>query len=166
ECCPSQSPDRAGVILFSLSERGQIVRILTTAVLLLVVSSASAETAYYRVELVPSGSLVAIGAPVTKGAALLIHGYPDGKLMSLRKSAVKSVSPITAQEAAKPAQKDVIPIGNLAMQGGSAPGGTGSAAKSPPGLGGPRIVPTSDGMAVTTGAAPAAPPRIVRTSDG
>ncbi len=144
------------------------MRILTTAALLLVVASATAETAYYRVELVPSGSLVAIGAPVAKGAALLIHGYPDGKLMSLRKSDVRSVTPITAQEAAKPAQQSVTRIADLPMQGGSAPGGSGSAgsAAKGPGLGGPRIVPTSDGMAVTTGAAPAAPPRIVRTSDG
>jgi hypothetical protein len=129
---------------------------LITAVLLLAVASATAETAYYRVELLPSGSLVSIGAPVVRGTMVLIHGYPDGKLMSLRKSDVRSVSPITAQEATKPAQKGVVTIGNLAMQGGGAPAGSapGSASARSPATRapaqGPRIVPTSDGLAITT----------------
>ena len=144
------------------------MRILIAASLLLTVASATAETAYYRVDLLPSGSLVSIGAPVARGATVLIHGYPDGKLMSLRKSDVRSVTPITAQEATKPAQRDPIAIGNLAMQGGSAPGGSGSAGSAARGAPaqGPRIVSTSDGMALTTGAAPAPAPRIIPTSDG
>lgn len=134
------------------------MRILITTVLLLAVASATAETAYYRVELLPSGSLVSIGAPVVRGTTVLIHGYPDGKLMSLRKSDVRSVSPITAQEATKPAQKGVVTIGDLPMQGGGAPAGSASApgsasARSPATRApaqGPRIVPTSDGLAITT----------------
>jgi hypothetical protein len=128
------------------------VRILIRASLLLVAAAAMAETAYYRVELLPSGSLVAIGAPVARGTTLLIHAYPDGKLMSLRKSDVRSFSPITAQQAATPAQKSLVPIGNLAMQGGGtqAP----SASSRPPApraaVQGPHIVPTSDGLAITT----------------
>jgi hypothetical protein len=49
--------------------------------------------------------------------------------MMLRKTDVKKVTAITAQEAAGPANKDLVSIGNLAMQGGSAPasGGRGRA---------------------------------------
>jgi hypothetical protein len=134
------------------------VRILTVLGIFLAGAWALAETAYYRVEFLPSGSLVAIGAPVVRGATLLVHGYPDGRLMSLRKSDVRSVTPITAQEAAAPAQKSVIAIGNLAMQGGAeTPGTARSSAARSPGRG-PRIVATPDGLAVTTSApAPAAP---------
>ena len=124
-----------------------------TAGLLLAVASATAETAYYRVELSPSGSLVSIGAPVVRGTTILIHGYPDGTLMSLRKSDVRSVSAITAQEAATPAKKSVVAIGNLAMQGGpQAPATSGrpsaAAARAP--AEGPRVVATSSGLSVTT----------------
>jgi hypothetical protein len=153
------------------------VRMLTTAVLLLAAASAAAqsapaqpapaqpataqpataETAYYRVELLPSGSLVSIGAPVAKGTMFLIHGYPDGKLISIRKSDIKRVSSITAQEATKPAQKAPVAIADLPMQGGSGPAGSSSApgaasagrAPAPRPATGPRIVPTSDGMAIT-----------------
>ena len=135
------------------------MRFLITAGLLLAAASTTAETAYYRVELSPSGSLVSIGAPVVRGTTVLIHGYPDGTLMSLRKSDVRSVSPITAKEAATPARKSVVAIGNLAMQG-AMPGGTQapstsarpSTARAP--AQGPRVIATSDGLAITT-----APPK-------
>ena len=132
-----------------------------TAVFLLTAASATAETAYYRVELVPSGSLVSMGAPVSRGAMILVHAYPDGKLMSLRKSDVRSVFPITAQEATRPApQKGAVQIGDLPMQGGAAPAGSasarGSASNRSPSTRAPaagaRVVPVSDGLAVTTGA--------------
>ena len=126
------------------------MRILITAGLLLAVASATAETAYYRVELIPSGSLVSIGAPVVRGTTLLIHGYPDRKLMSLRKSDVRSVSPITAQEAATPTRRSVVAIGNLAMQGGTEAPATSSrpsAARAP--ARGPRVIATADGLSVT-----------------
>ena len=133
------------------------MRILIAAGFVLALASPPAETAYYRVELSPSGSLVSIGAPVVKGTTVLIHGYPDGKLMSLRKSDVRSVSPITAQEAAMPARKSVVAIGNLAMQGGTAQGGTAQApaASSRPSTArasvhGPSVIATSNGLAVTT----------------
>lgn len=138
-------------------------------------ATATPETAYYRIELAPSGSYVAIGALVTRGNAVVFHAYPDGKLMSLRKTDVRKVSPITAQEAAGPAKKDLVSIGNLAMQGGSgapAPGasaGTGAAAGTNnaahpagapapyvarPAATGPSVVPVHDGLAITTAPQP------------
>ena len=147
-----------------------------TAVLFLSAALATAETAYYRIELSPSGSMVAIGAPVVKGTTLLFHGYPDGKLMSLRKSDVKSVTAITAQEATAPPKKSLVSIGNLAMQGGSGTitggasgaraggtsGATAGAASRPTtatttahaATNGPSVINTPDGLAVTT-----APPK-------
>jgi hypothetical protein len=134
--------------------------------------------AYYRIELAPSGSYVAIGTPVTKATGIVFHAYPDGKLMSLRKSDVKKVSAITAQEAAGPANKDLVSIGNLAMQGGSAPAASGGArAAGQPGSYGGAIVhgpqgaamiPTRDGIAVTTDAAHAGArgPSVVNVPDG
>jgi len=142
---------------------------------LLAAATAPAETAYYRVDLAPSGSLVAMGAPVTRGGMILVKGYPDGKLMSLRKSDIKSITAITAQEAAKPSQREAVRIADLPMQGGSAPGFTGSpgsagpagpAGSGPRPFGGathvpgptqaPRVITTSDGLAITS--APKPPP--------
>ena len=49
--------------------------------------------------------------------------YPDGTLMSIRKSEVKKISMITqAAEQASTAEQVVL-IGNLAMQGGDSQGG-------------------------------------------
>ena len=83
-------------------------------------ATAAAEPAYFRLELAPSGSQVSIGEPVVKGGMLIFHAYPDGKLMSLRRSDVKSSTKITAKEAAAPAATNPKPIANLAMQGGTA----------------------------------------------
>jgi hypothetical protein len=171
---------------------GIIVRILNTVVLFLglVASAAVAATpekppataaaekpaaaapegaaaAYYRIELAPSGSYVAMGAPVTRGNTVLFHAYPDGRLMSLRRTDVRKVSPITAQEAAGPAKKDLVSIGNLAMQGGNgappsaAGAGANNAAHPAPAAGspafrpsGPAVIPVHDGVAVTTAPPP------------
>ena len=97
-------------------------------------AAASAEPAYFRLELAPSGSQVSIGEPVARGGMLVFHAYPDGKLMSLRRSDVKSSKRITAGEAAAPANPK--PIANLAMQGGTAtvvgaPSGGSSAQTAP-----------------------------------
>src|SRR5215831_7328984 len=96
---------------------------LHLAVVLLLASPAAppaAEPVYVRLDLSPSGSQVSIGEPVVKGGMLVFHAYPDGKLMSLRRSDVKSSTKITAKEAAGPAATNPKPIANLAMQGGTA----------------------------------------------
>src|SRR5215475_8183183 len=96
----------------------------------LLLASPAPELEYFRLDLAPSGSQVSIGQPVVKGGMLVFHAYPDGKLMSLRRSDVKSSTRITAKEAAAPAATDPKAIANLAMQGGSAPAGVpGSGAK-------------------------------------
>jgi hypothetical protein len=134
----------------------------------------AAASAYYRIELAPSGSYVSIGAPALRNGAMVFKAYPDGKVMSLRKSDIKKISPITAQEAATPAKKDLVSIGNLAMQGGSAPaaggGARGSGARATTSGNGPAVVSTRDGIAITTGstaaAASVAGPAVTSTHDG
>jgi hypothetical protein len=136
-----------------------------TAALFLAVASAAPETAYYRIELSPSGSFIAIGAPVVKGTTILFHGYPDGKLMSLRKSDVKAVAAITAQEAAEPAKKSLVSIGNLAMQGGSATitGAPGVAVSTSGATAGSAVRPTT---ATTSARAATSGPTVINTPDG
>jgi hypothetical protein len=147
------------------------MRILAALGMFLGLASASAETAYYRIELVPSGTLLVIGAPVARGSTLLVHGYPDGKLMSLRKTDVRRVIPISAQEAAAPAKKSLVPIGNLAMQGSTdAARASARASASKGATTGPSVVATRDGLAVTTStaarASSATGPGVVPTHDG
>jgi hypothetical protein len=136
-------------------------------------SPAAAEPAYFRIELAPSGSYVAIGAPAVKNGAMVFKAYPDGKLMSLRKSDVRRVSAITAKEAAGPVNKDLVSIGNLAMQGGSAPasgGGhpaTGSPTSAMHGPQGAALIPTRDGLAISTNPSAANQgPSVVNMPDG
>ena len=151
---------------------------LHLVVALFLASGATPEPEYFRLELSPSGSQVSIGQPVVKGGMLVFHAYPDGKLMSLRRSDVKSSTRITAKDAAAPASTNPKPIGNLAMQGGtsnvpsSSSGGRPNTASSGPALTrpiasanaaasaaqGPQVVPVSDGVAVVS-APPALPPK-------
>ena len=123
------------------------------AVVLFLAGAAAAEPVYYRLEFSPSGSQVSIGEPTVKGSMVVYRSYPDGKLMSVRRSTVRSSTKITEKEAAGPAPSSLVSIGPLAMQGG-APSSAGShaATRSTAGAQGARVVPTSDGMAITTAA--------------
>ncbi len=131
---------------------------------------ASHEPAYYRIELAPSGSYIAVGTLVYKGNAVIFHAYPDGNVMSLRKTDIRKVSPITAREAAAPAKKDLVSIRDLPMQGGSGAPATGTGHAGPAGAAhpataspgsavrptnvGPAVVPVRDGLAITTAPPP------------
>jgi hypothetical protein len=156
---------------------------LHLAFALLLASPAPAEPAYFRLDLSPSGSQVAIGEPVVKGSMVVFHAYPDGKLMSLRRTDVKTTTRISAKEAAGPSTTDPKPIANLAMQGGSSsiPSSSGRPATASGGpaltrsigsangaasASGPQIVPVSDGVAVTTSNGKGSGPSIVPVADG
>ena len=128
-------------------------------VALLLASGAVAEPEYFRLELAPSGSQVAIGQPVVKGGMLVFHAYPDGKLMSLRRSDVKGSTKITAKEAAAPWNPK--PIANLAMQGGTATvvGASGQPAGAAGASSGPALTrPIQQGMAAAQAASTASVP--------
>lgn len=99
-------------------------RFLAAAILLGSALVLRAEQKFYQITLIPSGTIVATDLPVTKGQMVVFHGYPSGNLMSMPRSSVKSVAqvaPSSANSANLAAQ--VIPIGNLAMQGGSSQAG-------------------------------------------
>jgi hypothetical protein len=99
-------------------------RILMVTALLACAFALRAEDKYYQINLAPSGKIISKDLPVTKGTMVVFHGYPSGELMSMPRSAVTTVVAIAAPnaQATNPATR-VIPIGNLAMQGGSAQGG-------------------------------------------
>ncbi|HEX4439431.1 MAG TPA: hypothetical protein VH854_05120 [Thermoanaerobaculia bacterium] len=102
-------------------------RVLIGAVALLAASAAAsaAERAYYRIEMTPAGQMIASDQPVLKGNTYLFHGYPSGTLVSLRRADVRKITQISASAATSTNPADrVVAIGNLAMQGGSAQGGT------------------------------------------
>ena len=131
---------------------------------LLLASAAAAAPEYFRIDLAPSGSQVSIGQPVVKGGMLVFHAYPDGKLMSLRRTDVKSSTKITAKEAAAPAATNPKPIANLAMQGGTATvvGASGQpAGAAAGGSSGPALTrPIQQGMAAAQAASTASAPHV------
>jgi hypothetical protein len=99
-------------------------RFLAAATLLGSAVVLRAEQKFYQITLIPSGTIIATDLPVTKGQQVVFHGYPSGTLMSMPRSSVKSVSQVPAASAqASNLAEQVIPIGNLAMQGGSSQGG-------------------------------------------
>jgi len=99
-------------------------RLLAVVVLLACAFALRAEDKFYQVNLVPSGSVVAKDLPVTKGTMVVFHQYPSGNLVSMPRSSLKSVFQIPA-ESAKTVNiaERAVPIGNLAMQGGSSQAG-------------------------------------------
>jgi hypothetical protein len=79
---------------------------------------------FYQINLIPSGSVIAKDFPKTRGTMVVFHKYPSGELVSMRRSDVGKVAQIPAATAqATDLAQAVIPIGNLAMQGGSSQAG-------------------------------------------
>ena len=99
-------------------------RFLAAAVLLASALTLRAEQKFYQITLIPSGTVVSTDQPVTKGQMVVFHGYPSGNLMSMPRSSVKSYAqiPVAAAQSTN-AAASVVPIGNLAMQGGSSQAG-------------------------------------------
>lgn len=96
--------------------------ILAAAAILSQALGLSAETKFYRIDLAPSGSVVATDLPVTKGTMVVFHEYPAGTLVSLPRSSVKQVVGVSAAAAQESNRHDdVVRIGNLAMQGAAQP---------------------------------------------
>ena len=99
-------------------------RLLAFAVLLACAFALRAEDKFYQVNLAPSGSVISKGLPVTRGQMVVFKEYPSGTLVSFPRANVKSVTGIAPNSAhATNIAEQVIPIGNLAMQGGASQGG-------------------------------------------
>ena len=112
-------------------------RILILAGLLVSCAAAAQQAAYYQIDLVPTGKMLATDKPVLKGGAYVFRSYPSKTLMSLRPSQVKYVTPVTV-DTSDPTYK-VVPIGNLAMQGGSTQAGPTNANAVKPKSQGPEL---------------------------
>lgn len=99
-------------------------RFLAAAVLLGSALALPAEQKFYQITLIPSGTVISTDLPVTKGTMVVFHGYPSGNLMSMPRSSVKSVMQIPPETAQSTNLAErVVPIGNLAMQGGASQAG-------------------------------------------
>jgi hypothetical protein len=99
-------------------------RLLAVAVLLACAFTLRAEDKFYQVNLVPSGSVISKDLPVTRGSMVVFHQYPSGNLVSMPRANLKSVYQIPAENAKTVnIAERVVPIGNLAMQGGSSQAG-------------------------------------------
>jgi hypothetical protein len=93
--------------------------------ILLLAPALSAEQPYYQIELVPSGKVIALDVPVAKGTILIFHRYPDGTLISLRRTDVRAVMKVSSRAAvATLPNEHAVEIGNLAMQGASSQAGS------------------------------------------
>jgi hypothetical protein len=73
----------------------------------------------YRIDLAPSGRMIAKENPTLKGTTYTFHTWRDGKLMSLRKSDILQIVRVTGIEAFKIQQEErgASLNGNLPMQG-------------------------------------------------
>ena len=71
----------------------------------------------YQIDLVPSGKLISRDLPVLKGTNYLLHQYPTGTLLSVRKSTVKQIGKMTPAAAAAINPTSAVRIRNLAFQG-------------------------------------------------
>ena len=78
------------------------------------------EYVVYRIDLAPSGRMIARENPTLKGTTYTFHTWRDGKLMSLRQADVKAVTKVTGVPAFKIQQEErgASLNGNLPMQGG------------------------------------------------
>lgn len=86
----------------------------------------------YQIDLYPTGLLLASDLPVLKNGTFVFHSWRSGTLMSIRKTDVRLISPLTGDQAfwAEQRQTGMGVEGNLAMQGtnqvvsiGTPPGG-------------------------------------------
>jgi hypothetical protein len=76
----------------------------------------------YRLDLAPSGTMLARDKPVLKGTTYTFHAWQGGSLMSLRQSDVKGVARLNESELFQVHLQrfGLKPIGHLAMEGGTA----------------------------------------------
>jgi hypothetical protein len=75
----------------------------------------------YKVELIPSGAVIAKDTPTRKGATYVFRTWRDGTYVSVRQADIRRVTRLTGDKAfwAEEGQKGEVAIGNLPMQGGS-----------------------------------------------
>jgi len=98
-------------------------RLVTAAVLVACAVALRAEQVFYQIDIAPSGKVISQDLPVAKGTTIVFHRYPDGTLMSMRRTEVKTLTRITPQDAQATLPKEkLVQIGNLAFQGSSQAG--------------------------------------------
>lgn len=99
---------------------------LSISAAILFASLLSAEQPYYRVHLGTNQSTISTDKPTSNAGKLVFHQYPLGTYVSVPQYQVRSIEVISTRDAERtnPA-KQLVSIGNLAMQGGGASGSQG-----------------------------------------
>ncbi len=130
----------------------------------------------YRIDLVPSGTVIAKDNPTLKGNTWVFHAYRGGTLTSLRKSEVKGVRLVTGDEAFWIEQQmagEVNIQGPLAMEGASQVVVVGTPPQGPSSQAGPQSLSQINGAPVgnwqyqgTPGTSDAYGPANATMSDG
>jgi hypothetical protein len=88
----------------------------------------------YRIDLLPSGQMVARDNPTLKGTTYQFHSWKEGTLMSLRQTDVKAITPVKGMDAFQihVKQLGIQQTGNLPMEGArSVTVGGGAPAQAP-----------------------------------
>jgi hypothetical protein len=92
-------------------------RLAVAAVLSMCAFALGAEQVLYQIDLLPKGKLVSRDLPALKGTTYLFHQYPTGTLISVRKSTVKQITPMSPAAMAAASPTRIVPIRDLAFQG-------------------------------------------------
>jgi hypothetical protein len=79
------------------------------------------QTTVYKVELKPSGVMIAKANPTLKGDTYVFHTWRDGTYVSVRPDDIRTITRLTGDRAfwAKEGQKGEVQIGELPMKGGT-----------------------------------------------
>jgi hypothetical protein len=79
-------------------------------------------TKVYQIDLNPRGQVISRTEPVARNGSWIYRSYRDGTMLSVRQSDVKKITPLSGEAAywATERVKGEVPIGPLAMEGGSA----------------------------------------------
>lgn len=109
----------AGRYVFHAWPDGAFISIPQASVVKLTRLTGSNNDAIYRIELNPSGTLIAKDMPVLKGSTYVFHNRLGGNLMSLRQSDVQRITMLSGDEAFWVIQglEGESSIDNLALHG-------------------------------------------------
>lgn len=93
-------------------------RFAVAAVIFVCAFALGAEEVLYQIDLIPSGKAISKDLPTLKGGSYLYHQYPNGTLISVKKSTVKKISRMTPEAIAQVDPKQQLTnIRDLPMQG-------------------------------------------------
>jgi hypothetical protein len=108
-----------GKYVFRAWPNGEQTALRQAMVLTITQLTGPTQETIYQIELIPSGTMTARDNPTLKSSTYVFHDWRDGTLMSLRKSDVKKITPLTGDKAfwVEQGLMGEKKIGNLSLQG-------------------------------------------------